>query len=167
MCVSVYPSHLQVEDKPQECDVPSTAHPSVLGAGGRVSVGVNTEDMMDDAEVKDTAQYEVAIQGALTDELKVLQDAVSSLQKQLEAKEEEVQGVEQERARLEAELQELGQVVEEERSAAEEQEGRLVERVSVLTAKVADLTSSNSSEWCCDVTQHTIVTISYGLMSLI
>ena len=43
------------------------------------------------------------------------------------------------------------------RAAAEEQEGRLVERVSVLTAKVADLTSSNSSEWCCDTACITLV----------
>ena len=147
-------SRLEMESSPQECGVPSTAHPNVPGASRSVSVGVNTEEMIGDAEVKDSTQYEVAIQGALTDELKVLQDAVSSVQKQLEAKEEEVQWAGQERARLEAELKELGQVVEEERASAEEQEGRLVERIAMLTAKVADLTSSNSSEWCFDETHN-------------
>ena len=160
VCVCTVPSalsHLEMEDRPQENGGPSPARPNVPGAGRSVSVGVNTEEMMANTEVKDSSQYEVAIQGALTDELKVLQDEVSSLQKQLEVKEEEVHGAEQERARLEGELQELGQVVEGERAAAEEQEGRLVERVSVLTAKVADLTSSNSSEWCCDAACITLV----------
>ena len=135
------------ESKLQECDDPRAVQPSVPSAGVRVNVGVNTEWMMEDREVKDSGQYEVAIQGALTDELKVLQDTVSSLQRQLEAKEEEVQWAGQERAGLEAELTELGQVIDEERASAEEQEGRLVEMVAVLTARVADLTSANSCEW--------------------
>jgi kinesin family protein 15 len=107
----------------------------------QVDVGVNTDHDID-VKCGGSEQFEVSIQGALTDELKVLQENTSLLQSQLDGREEEVRRLQQVKISLESESEELRQLLEAERESAEEGENKMMETITLLTAKVAELTSS-------------------------
>ncbi|KAL5466847.1 hypothetical protein EMCRGX_G030998 [Ephydatia muelleri] len=120
------------------------------GAEGKrctVSVGVNTEVPMchtppPPPSLEDLV--ELNIEGALTDELKILQDTNGRLQREIEELERQVSREAQMKTSLSLQLEELTRLSSSEKDATLEREQLLLDKIAELSSNIASLTGTNA-----------------------
>ncbi|XP_065913181.1 kinesin-like protein KIF15-B isoform X2 [Dysidea avara] len=105
-------------------------------------VGVNTDLSGDVMSTDDNGEYN--IEGALADELQLVQASQQKLYQQVEEKENEIRRLKLEQLASDLELKTLTELLQSERSQAQEQENLLVKTMKELHSKVADLSGTKS-----------------------